>query len=129
MEVVVSEIGMVSIFHLPEAWENADHLYQELRTDSGGPVWREDNPVHLTMEAYSEVAGKILMRCGSDDGDPPAKHRRLERVVTGQRGSLPRGRAIRPTPWVTGQRGSLPRGRAIRPTPWVTGLEAGMGRG
>jgi hypothetical protein len=135
VESVVSESGVaVSIFTLNDTWDHADRLLHELRTDNGGPVWLDDDPVHLTREAYVEIANALLMMRGggggSEDGDhfPPAKRRRLESVVTGQRGTATRGRLVKPPPWVAGLEATPNRGRGRG---WNAGYggRGGGGRG
>jgi hypothetical protein len=128
VESVLAESGVggggIGLFHLSDAWQNADWSYSDLRTDSGGPVWRQDDPVHLTADAYHEVASALLLLRGGDC-EPLAKRRRLESVVTGQRGLTTRGKAIRPMPWVAGlETGNGGRGRG-----WAAAVGGGRGRG
>ena len=75
-------------------------------TSSGAPVWRGTDAVHLSDEAYAEVAA-ALVSCASPAPDTSCKRARLESVVPGPPPKHGRvGPAIRPSPWVSGAVGS-----------------------
>ena len=80
-----------------------------METSTGGPLWGPLDPVHLTAEAYLEVANAVLQ-----DGETPdqraGKCPRLDSVVPGPPAKRGRGPKVNPSPWVTGS--SSTRGNA-----------------
>ena len=77
-------------------------------TSTGETIWGSD-PVHLSVEAYREVARAVL---GGEDNEPRCKRDRLDSVVPGPPPKKFRGQQVKPSPWVAGSSEPGPRGRA-----------------
>jgi len=91
-----------SVFHMMENLIGVDSDLPELRTAGGGTVWRQDDPVHLSQEAYSSLSNAMLhYNVGGAEGNP-SKRQRLSSVVPPTRGFTGRRGNVRPPSWVAG---------------------------
>jgi hypothetical protein len=94
-----------------------DKDFSSMVTAGGLPIWQEEDPVHLTPEAYIEIADS-LRTFGEDDLHGSRKRARLESVIPGAGPpNKKRGPPIKPAPWVAGlgpadNRGGRGRGGA-----------------
>ena len=70
-------------------------------TSTGASLWGPLDPVHLTAEAYLEVANAVLQEGASSDLRA-GKRPRLDSVVPGPPSKRGRGPKVNPSPWVTG---------------------------
>ena len=102
----------LTIYHMLDTFTGTDSDLTKITTTTGASAWRNGDPVHLSDEAYTDVAAAILKVAADAEGQGAAKRPRLASVVP----SLPpsvRGEqaAIRPPLWVTGQASrARPRG-------------------
>ena len=100
-----------------EFFDCTDPNLTEVRTGGGHSIWLASDPVHLSQQAYSELANMLTEMLQQEESGPrPRKRARLESVVP----AIPGGR-----------RGHQGR---IRPPLWVSGMAAratssGRGRG
>ena len=100
-----------------EFFDCTDPNLSEVRTGGGQSIWLASDPVHLSQQAYSELATMMAEMLHQGESEPrPRKRARLESVVP----AIPGGR-----------RGHQGR---IRPPLWVSGMAAratssGRGRG
>jgi hypothetical protein len=77
-----------------------DKDLSDMATGSGAPIWRLEDPVHLTEEGYAELGAAMI--AAARKNEQPVPRVRLESVVPGVRGGQKKARVIRPTPWVSG---------------------------
>ncbi len=103
--IAADSAGMTfSTLSVIEVFNGSDLDLSEVTTPDGQSIWREADPVHLSQQAYSELAAAVMALHGeSGGGVRPRKRPRLESVVP----TLP-GRArghqgrVRPPLWVSG---------------------------
>jgi len=92
------------LFNPMDLWDMTDLDPFETVTDGGRPVWSDSDPVHLSADAYAEIAAG-LMTADAPCMERPAKRARLESVIPmPSHNTAGRGRAglVRPSPWVAG---------------------------
>ena len=99
----------------------------EMATASGAPIWRSDDPVHLTEEAYGELALAILRACA--ENALPVQRARIESVVPGQRGAQKKRRLVRPMAWVAGKAENVVSRGGIGTARGPRGVRGGRPRG
>ena len=90
----------------------------DMVTSAGASLWRLDDPVHLSDEAYGEMAAAIAGM--GRQTEPTIQRDRLDSIVPGMKSKRPNKPKARPSPWVLGQsnrgsEGNWPRrGRSLR---------------
>jgi hypothetical protein len=131
VESAVASVGTdanIIVFHMLENLVGNDSDLTELRTAGGGTVWRTDDPVHLTSDAYSDIAAAIALSGAGDPDVRAAKRPRLCSVVPPSREFRGKKTNVKPPSWVAGlaargrgryeagpsYRGYTPRGRGLR---------------
>jgi len=91
----------------------------DMVTTAGASLWRLDDPVHLSPEAYGEIAAAIAGL--GRQTEPPVQRDRLDSVVPGNSVKHTNKPKAKPSPWVLGQsnRGS--------DSGWQRGARGGRG--
>ena len=92
----------ITVFHMMDNLVGTDSDLPELRTTDGGMVWRKDDPVHLTGEAYTALANALAHSRDGDVEGGAAKRPRLSSIVppTHQYGG--KKTSVKPPSWVAG---------------------------
>ena len=100
--------GSAAFFVYHDVFGSDKDLVDMAGTD-GAAIWRQDDPVHLTKDAYGEL-GMAMVAAARQQPCAATRRERLESVVPG--GNLLRGNSnVRPTAWVLGQAAPSTRGQ------------------
>ena len=91
----------IAAFNPLSCFGQADEL-ADIKSSAGLPIWREDDPVHLTAAAYGNISAVISNQAETTSSQPTAglARMRLASVVPAPTGAQP---AIREPDWISGQ--------------------------
>ena len=116
-------IGILEIFN------GSDLDLHEVRTTTGEPLWTDTDPVHLSRQAYDEVADAVRALAGDADPGRPRKRPRLESVVpAAPRAARGHQGRVRPPLWVSGMASRPLGGRGRGAGGWQRGQPTGFWR-
>jgi hypothetical protein len=72
----------------------------DMVTGTGASIWQLEDPVHLSRDAYDEMA--VVIMAMTNQSETPIGRERLNSVVPGQRNTVGKRRVPKPSPWVIG---------------------------
>ena len=91
----------IATFNRLSCFNYADDL-ADVKSSAGLPIWREDDPVHLTAAAYKDIAA-VLSNQAENNGKQPAAgqlRRRLTSVIPMPTNAA---MAVRELEWISGE--------------------------